>query len=296
MCTVTFIARQRGYCLGMNRDEKLTRPAGLPPKKKTVNGYTVLCPSERGGGTWIALNDQGVAFALINWYSITTRVGGKAVSRGEVVNSVSAVRSPDFADTALAKLPLDQINPFRLIGIFPATGKISEWRWDLKQLVRKNHRWKAQQWISSGFDEPTAQRVRSKTFQQAQRQKSAGSLDWLRRLHRSHSPQSGPFSTCTHRADAATVSYTEVTVSPHENVMRYWPVAPCQCFMSRVHLRISRKEIANNARRRPLQLNLKRKPRRRPKRSSSGQAKTQAAAPTKREERKSAPWRRSSTG
>jgi len=75
----------------------------------------------------------------------------------------------------------------------------------LKQLVRKNHRWKSKQWISSGFDEPTAQRARGKTFQRAGRQHSAESLDWLRRLHRSHSPYASPFSTCMHRADAATV-------------------------------------------------------------------------------------------
>src|SRR6266704_2442821 len=228
MCTVTFIARQRGYCLGMNRDEKLTRPAGLPPKKKTMNGRTVLCPSEPGGGTWIALNDGGTTFALINWYSITARVAGKAVSRGEVVNSVSTASSPDLADTALAELPIHRINPFRLIGVFPATGEIVEWRWNLKQLVRKNHRWKSQQWISSGFDEPTAQRVRSKTFQRAERQHSADSLDWLRRLHRSHSPQAGPFSTCMHRADAATVSYTEVAVSTRDATMRYHVGAPCK--------------------------------------------------------------------
>jgi hypothetical protein len=40
-------------------------------------------------------------------------------------------------------------------------------------------------------------------FQRAGRQHSADSLDWLRRLHRSHSPQAGPFSTCMHRSDAA---------------------------------------------------------------------------------------------
>ena len=241
MCTVTFIARQRGYCLGMNRDEKLTRPAGLPPKKKTVNGCAVLAPLEPGGGTWIAVNDQGATLALINWYSIAARVDGKAVSRGEVVNSVGAISSPDLAEIALHGLPLNRINPFRLIGVFPAFGEIIEWRWDLKRLGRKNHRWKSQQWISSGFDEPTAQRVRGQTFQQAQQQKSAGSLDWLRRLHRSHTPQTGPFATCMHRADAATVSYTEVTVSPHETVMRYYAGAPCQvsafpvCHLRRRH-------------------------------------------------------------
>jgi len=212
----------------MNRDERLARPAGLPPKEKMVNGHVALCPSEPGDGTWIAVNDQGVTLALINWYSIAASVGDKVISRGKVVNSVSAVVWPDFADAALAKLPLNQINPFRLIGIFPTTGEIAEWRWDLEHLVRQNHRWKSQQWISSGFDEPTAQHARSGTFQQAQRQRSAGTLDWLRRLHRSHSPQTGPFSTCMHRADAATVSYTEIIVSQREALMRYHAGAPCQ--------------------------------------------------------------------
>ena len=228
MCTVTFIARRRGYCLGMNRDEKLTRPTGLPPKRQMMNGRAVISPSEPGGGTWIAVNDHGATLALINWYSITARVGGKAVSRGEVINSMSAPISPEVAAAALDGLPLNRINPFRLIGIYPAAGEIVEWRWNLKQLVRKNHRWKSQQLISSGFDERTAQRVRGKTFQRAERQYSAGSLDWLRRLHRSHSPQAGPFSTCMHRADAATVSYTEVAVSSRDATMRYHAGAPCK--------------------------------------------------------------------
>ncbi len=242
MCTVTFIARQRGYCLGMNRDEKLTRPTGRPPKRKKVNGCTVVSPSEPGGGTWIAVNDHGATLALINWYSITARVGGKAVSRGEVINAMSAAISVDVARAALAGLPLNRINPFRLIGVFPVTGEIVEWRWNLKQLVRKNFPWKSQQWISSGFDEPTAQRERGKTFQRAARQYSTGSLDWLRRLHRSHSPEAGPFSTCMHRADAATVSYTEVTVSSRHSTMRYHAGAPCQSSTCSSHLlRLSRK-------------------------------------------------------
>jgi hypothetical protein len=228
MCTVTFIARKRGYCLGMNRDEKLTRAIGLPPTIKKVNGRTLISPSEPGGGSWIAVNDHGATLALINWYSITARVGGKTVSRGEVINSVSAAISPDFTDAALRGLPLSRINPFRLIGVFPEAGEIVEWRWNLKQLVRKNHHWKSQQWISSGFDEPTAQRVRGRTFHRVGRQHFAGSLDWLRRLHRSHSPLAGPFSTCMHRADAATVSYTEVTVSSRHAKMRYHAGAPCK--------------------------------------------------------------------
>jgi hypothetical protein len=235
MCTVTFIARQKGYCLGMNRDEKLTRPTGLPPKKRSVHGRGVISPSEPGGGTWIAVNDHGMTLALINWYSISARAGDKAVSRGEVINSISAAISPGLADAALRGLPLDRINPFRLIGVFPMTSEIVEWRWNLKQLIRKNHHWKSRQWISSGFDEATAQRIRGKTFRQASRQQSIGSLKWLRRLHHSHSPHAGPFSTCMHRADAATVSYSEVVVSSRQATLCYHPGPPCQAFHDFAH-------------------------------------------------------------
>ncbi len=227
MCTVTFIARKNGYALGMNRDEQRSRVAGRPPSKKMIGGCAVLAPCEPGGGTWMALNDTGVTFALINWYAITARVKGETASRGQVVVATSAKRTPGLAAAALAQLPLQRINPFRLIGVFPGTKEIIEWRWNLKTLVRKNHRWQNQQWISSGFDEPAAQRVRSRTFRAALKQKSAGSPGWLRRLHRSHLPQTGPFSTCMHRADAATVSYTEATVSPNGAMMRYHAGPPC---------------------------------------------------------------------
>jgi len=228
MCTVTFIPRDAGYYLAMNRDEKLSRIAGLPPEQCFVDGRAVLFPSEPGGGTWISVNDGGACFALINWYSVTARVQERAVSRGEVVKFLSAGTSRTLAEAQLARLPLDRMNPFRLIGVFPADCEVAEWQWDLKKLARKTHRWKMQQWISSGFDEATAQQLRGKTFQGAQWQSSSGSLDWLRRLHRSHAPHRGAFSTCVHRSDARTVSYTEVVVSASAAKMNHQLTSPCQ--------------------------------------------------------------------
>jgi hypothetical protein len=228
MCTVTFVARKKGYALGMNRDEQLARVVALPPSKKIINGCRILSPSEPGGGTWIALNDSGVTFALINWYSITARVNGETVSRGQVINAACTAKSPDTAIAAVGQLPLKQINPFRLIGVFPTIKKIVEWRWDLKRLVRQRHLWHDQQWISSGFDEPMAQRVRGRTFRNVLKQKSAGSLGWLRRLHRSHAPECGAFSTCMHRTDAITVSYTEIVLATRHAAMRYIRGAPCK--------------------------------------------------------------------
>ena len=228
MCTVSFIARRRGYLLAMNRDEKRTRPAGLPPRLRVHGGHAVLGPTEPGGGSWITVNDTGVAFALINWYSVPAPASSGPVSRGEVVNAISGEIGSAAAAEKLAVLPLKKINPFRLIGIFPGEKTVVEWRWNLIELVRRDHAWSAQQFISSGLDEPMAQRVRSETFHRAQRQSSAGTLAWLRRLHRSHTPACGPFSTCMHRADAATVSYTEVAITASKAEMRHRNAPPCE--------------------------------------------------------------------
>ena len=229
MCTVTFIPGRKGYRLGMNRDEQRNRARGRPPERTELSDCASLSPSEPSGGTWIGLNDRGVTLALINWYSVTRRVAKQPVSRGEIIPAARTAGSPEQVVVALRSLPLRRINPFRLIGVFPAATIIVEWRWDLRRLVARRHRWEAQQWISSGFDEPKAQRVRSIVFRTAKRQASFGSLDWLRRLHRSHAPEPGPFSTCMHRGDAVTVSYTEVSVDGSRGAMTYHDGPPCGC-------------------------------------------------------------------
>src|SRR3974390_1314608 len=118
MCTVTFMPRKTGYCLAMNRDEKLARPQGLPPTLKFVKDRRGVCPSEIGGGTWIALNDFGVSLALINGYLISTRVENSAIRRGRLINAACAAENPRQLEDALSTLALGRINPFRLIGVF----------------------------------------------------------------------------------------------------------------------------------------------------------------------------------
>jgi len=227
MCTVTFLARKDGYVLGMNRDEKLTRAAGLPPARSAAGGRTLLYPSEPTGGTWIGLNNVGATLALINWYSVQTRLSENAISRGEIVKSALPADSPVAVRHSLAEIPLHQLNPFRLIGAFPETQQLTEWRWDLNRLERREHRWGNGIWISSGFDEPGAQQTRRKVFREALREKSVGTIPWLRRLHSSHGPECGPYSVCMHRNDARTVSYTEIVVSEDSTTMSYRSGTPC---------------------------------------------------------------------
>ena len=227
MCTITFWPRESGYALAMNRDEMRARVRGIGPRVRRVAGRSVVFPSEPGGGSWFALNDTGATLALVNWYAVTRRVTDCVVSRGDVVEAAKMAAGLGEAEAALRQLPLGQMNPFRLVGVFPQTEEVVEWRWDLKKLRRFKHRWRAQQWISSGYDEPGAQRARHRVFQQLRKLGNAGSLDWLRALHRSHLPERGPYSTCMHRPDAATVSYSEVVVQRSKSTLRHQEGAPC---------------------------------------------------------------------
>lgn len=227
MCTVTFIARRSGYALGMNRDEQRARVTASPPARYRSGNRDLLHPSEPAGGAWIGVNDLGATLALINWYSVAERVQGTAVSRGEIVRRTLPCDSPEAVQATLVSLPLERINPFRLIGVFPGRRAVIEWRWDRHRIDPVPHGWRSATWISSGFDEPGAQRTRGRVFETALQLASAGSAGWLRRVHRSHRPERGPYSTCMHREDAMTVSYTEIIMSRCRVAMRYTPGAPC---------------------------------------------------------------------
>lgn len=220
MCTVTLIARRNGYALGMNRDEKLSRVSALPPKRIRVGNRTLIYPSEPTGGTWIGVNDSGLTLALINWYSVPQRVSDKVVSRGEIVRNLLPSFSIDDVQGAFSDQPLSQVNPFRLIGVSPHK-RIVEWRWDLRDLTVHEHSWISRTWISSGFDEPGAQRTRGNFFAEAMNEPDAESIGWLRRIHSSHHTSPSAYSTCMHRKDAATVSYTEIEVTKDKAVMSY---------------------------------------------------------------------------
>ena len=221
MCTISFVPKLRGFYLAMNRDEKFTRSTALPPAIVDLADRRAIFPREPEGGTWIAANDAGVCLALVNWHRIERQPVRSIASRGQVVKALAAKSSDEEIAAGLAALPLRRLPPFRLIAIIPSEQRVTEWCWDRDRLVAHKHAWERRHWFSSGLDEPKAERERGRICKAAQSQKSEGRLDWLRRLHRSHSPKRGPFSICMHRSGAATVSYTEVAVSDQRATMRY---------------------------------------------------------------------------
>jgi hypothetical protein len=225
MCTVSFLPNRNGFHLTMNRDEKRSRLTALPPETIDLGERRTIFPREPDGGTWIAANESGVCLALINWHRIEREPANGIVSRGKIVRELAAKSSTGEVANGLTNLPLDNIRPFRLLAIVPHEKIVSEWRWNLGRLTLRRHPWKRQHWFSSGLDEAKAERERRRVCERLR--PSSASIANLRRLHRSHAPKRGPFSICMHRDKAATVSYTEVSVSDRDVVMRYKEGPPC---------------------------------------------------------------------
>jgi len=231
MCTLTFIPKPQGYLLGMNRDERLTREVAIPPAPAKTSGLPAVYPGESGGGTWIGSNVAGVTFCLLN-QNPGPHSTVKERSRGEVIPALlESTRFPQ-AMRRFQQLKLRGLFPFVLVGIFPAEQIISQCQWDGNELKLLRIGWDIRHWFSSGVSDEMARKVRGSTCYEAWRRRDAGSAEWLRGLHASHSPVRGSFSICVHRPDAATVSYTEVALTGGDLTMRYHAGHPCQALGS----------------------------------------------------------------
>jgi hypothetical protein len=135
----------------------------------------------------------------------------------------------DLADTRarFARLDLDGVSKFRLVGAFLGESFILEWRWDGLRLQELEFAWRKQHWFSSSMSDALAQRERGRACEKAEGYGSLEPASWVRNLHRSHDPVPGPFSICVHRKDAATVSYTEVRCDGEGISMSYRSGSPC---------------------------------------------------------------------
>src|SRR5207248_11293202 len=89
MCTVSFIPKDQGFYLAMNRDEKRSRSIALPPRIVAVAGCRAIFPREPNGGTWIAVNDAGVCLALINWHRIQRNPADEIASRRQLTPNLA---------------------------------------------------------------------------------------------------------------------------------------------------------------------------------------------------------------
>ena len=232
MCTLSLIIGKNNHAhpgdfrLGMNRDEQKSRTQALPPARFHTPNMSAIYPHEPRGGTWVGANKAGIALALLNW-NIPHSASPHPRSRGTMIPALLQAASLREAQIILRYLELNNIAPFRLVGVFSQEQAVREWRWNGAALRARKLGWCSQHWFSSSLGDEPATANRRKVVNAAAQQPSAGSVAWLRRLHRAHGPEPGAFSVCVHRAAVSTVSYTEIACTAETLRCFYLPGSPC---------------------------------------------------------------------
>lgn len=127
MCTVTIVplsrpnALERGFRLVANRDELRTRPVALPPAIRVFGGRQAILPIDPvSDGTWIAVNDAGLAMTLLNVNPATRAdiiapTEKPSLSRGRIIPGLLKLGSLEETAAAIQAISVKDFAPFRLI-------------------------------------------------------------------------------------------------------------------------------------------------------------------------------------
>ena len=223
MCTATWIHDQEGYQLLFNRDEKLTRKQAAPPRLAVRNGVRFLAPADGDfGGTWIAVNEFGVSACLLNGANMTG-----VTSRGLLLLDSITERSAAAVCERVCGLDLSPFAPFTVVAFEPGRpAALVQWNGAKTTFVPYGDSYMPL--TSSSFDPWRVRRERRDEFCRLLTSRGHLDADLLFEYHRSHGPARGPYSPCMHRADAETMSFSWIRVTPSGASFFYNPAAPCK--------------------------------------------------------------------
>jgi len=227
MCTLSFVDHGEVYLIAMNRDERVSRGPGDLPRIYEMPGTRAIYPDDGQGGTWVAVNNYGVTFALLNWNLLGKRAeqAEPARSRGRLIPLLTACRTMAAVGDALDKIDLSGTGPFRLFGFFGPSRQIREWCWNSVQSQALDHAWQSNHWFSSSLSDEKADRIRRRACISAWKQKDCGSPAWLLRLHSSH--DGNEFGPCVHRPDVGTLSYSLIFCGSDVIELSHSVASPC---------------------------------------------------------------------
>lgn len=119
MCTLTVIQQDSELIITMNRDESRDRhEAGLEQTQITsTTGLpsTIIFPKDsHAGGTWLGINNNGVAMCLLNRYQDQKKTDGSIISRGHIIPTALAHGNIESIIEHLIPLNFIHYNPFDL--------------------------------------------------------------------------------------------------------------------------------------------------------------------------------------
>lgn len=257
MCTVSWIHQPGGYQLFCNRDERRTRKPALPPQVLDFQNVKAIAPRDGDfGGSWISVNEFGLALSLLNLhrgtdFSLSRPERQTSVcptdftSRGLLLMELASSRSREEVLERIAKARLENFQPFTLLTLTPDEAALII-RWDGSECLIDRDAEGRMPLTSSSFDSDRVIEARKRKFSEltwawiadvasapairealAERPRSIDA-SLLLDFHRNHDPAPSAYSTCMHRPDAETVSFSRVKVNSNSVEFRYHPHSPCR--------------------------------------------------------------------
>ncbi|MBI4902435.1 MAG: NRDE family protein, partial [Acidobacteria bacterium] len=201
-----------------------TRRKALPPVVNTRQGVRYIAPADGDhGGTWIAVNDRGLTLCLLNGAGS----GPSRASRGILIPTLMNEHAAWRVAERLWDRDLTGFAPFTLLALEPdMPAMIVEWNGHEKVVLPDADT--LMPLTSSSYETERVVERRRLDFQT--KAQAAGKVDaaFLYFFHESHNGHPDAFSTCMHRADAGTVSFSWVKVNSSEAEFFYSPEAPCR--------------------------------------------------------------------
>ncbi len=228
MCTVSWLHNANGYELFCNRDERKTRAAAWPPRARELHGVKFIAPIDaQHGGSWLTVNQFGTTFSLLNRYDTSSPPSGQRapISRGLLLYDLLDCVTPPQIEARLTGLPLTSFQPFTL-AVVPLHAPARLCQWNGNELFTEDA--PAGPLTSSSFDTSNVIAQRQAHFAALQKAEGAISTELLNRFHHSHEPLAHASAVCMHRAEAETVSFSHLVVTPRRIEFRYSPHSPCR--------------------------------------------------------------------
>ena len=247
MCTLSWLRNPQGFDLLFNRDEKRVRPAAEEPTALHGGSTRMLAPRDgEAGGSWIAANEHGLVVALLNGYhagdTAAASPRGAWTSRGHLVIDLARCASVSELGSRLDDRDLGAFRSFHVAAFDPADGLLASWHdGNLERLGESSFEAPL---LSSSYRYEDVAESRRTRYRENLRATERPTIETVLAYHRSHHPERGPFSTCMHREDARTVSFTWVRVDRNRVSMRYSADAPCRAWPPGAPLVLERSRVS----------------------------------------------------
>lgn len=231
MCTLTVVPLpDHRLRLAFNRDERPTRPPALPPVVRTFGRRRAVLPTDpASGGTWLGVNDAGLALAVLNvnppqgWDRPSPR------SRGHLIPTLLGHDTPADALAELERaFDYTHFAPFRLVLV--GQGVVAKVRWDGREPMVTTRLLGGGPLLftSSGLGDHLVEGVRRDLFDDLFDVPSDGWELAQDEYHRHRWRGREHLSVNMERPAARTVSFAVVDLEDSAATVTYHPAAPHQ--------------------------------------------------------------------